>query len=431
MVTWLSGRRGRAGDALACCYQVGTASRSYARTGDERGALYSPPVDHVSFVPSVQSIPDPRSFPLREGGVAPRYPQWLGWAEMSLAAATGQEREAADALLRGAMVEVLRARQIAGIEATLNAAASSAVYRHLWRALGAAWRHIAARADTHQVIAHGFALPVVVVAAADTAIELPGILGNVPQIVELLQQHGSLAGNRNFGIANVLAGAAVLGLDAIPRWLAWRGVLDNVAAFREVAPSPIVVAPGHEGAHLRFLIGSALAAPHAALFEERTVGAWGMSLAHNLSRQLAAEGVQLLALPRAPADPLSALHQGRLAHREVALQLFATSAIRKLRADFGEPTAVISAHQPDGGAELRLSLSSPFGERDAEGFRCPLYPFDRVEDVLTMIVELLRACRVMDIRLLTHVHPDRDRQTGLTLLFRADAIGAADSVAYH
>ena len=398
--------------------------------GHGRGALYSPTFHHISLSSSVQSIPDPRSFPLREGGSAPHYPQWHAWAALSLAAATGQEREAADGQLRGAMVDALRARQIAGIEATLNAAVSAAVYRHLWRALIAAWRDSAARADT-QVIAHGFAFPVVVVAAAGTAIELPGILRDAPQIVELLQQHGSLAGNRNFGIANVLAGTDALGLDAIPRWLVWRGVLDSVAALHDVPPSPIVIAAGREGAHLRFLIGTALAAPHAALFDEWTVGVWGIPLAQSLSRQLAAEGVQLLALPGAPTDPLSALHQGRLAHREVALQLFASSAIRKLRAEFGEPIAVISAHRIDSGGELRLSLSSPFGERDAEGFRCPLHPFDRVEDVLTMIVELLHACRVMDVRVLTHVHPDRDLRTGLTLLFRADAIGAAESVADH
>ena len=48
-----------------------------------------------------------------------------------------------------------------------------------------------------------------------------------------------------------------------------------------------------------------------------------------------------------------------------------------------------------------------------------------------MIVDLLPVCRVLAIRVLTHVHPDRDPQTGLMLLFRADAIGAADSIAHH
>jgi hypothetical protein len=111
--------------------------------------------------------------------------------------------------------------------------------------------------------------------------------------------------------------------------------------------------------------------------------------------------------------------------------LFASTAIRQLRADFGEPTAVISGHRIDGGGELRLSLSSPFAVRDAEGFRCPLYPVDRVEDVLSMIVDLLHVCRVLEIRVLTEVHLDRDPRTGMTLLFRADAIGVAGSFAYH
>jgi hypothetical protein len=89
-----------------------------------------------------------------------------------------------------------------------------------------------------------------------------------------------------------------------------------------------------------------------------------------------------------------------------------------LRADFGEPSAVISGHRIDGGGEIRLSLSSAFAGRDAEGFCCPLYPVDRVQDVLTMIVDLLHACRVLDIRVLADVHPDRDPRTGLKLPFR-------------
>jgi hypothetical protein len=356
--------------------------------------------------------------------------EWLGWAEASLAAATGQDRETADAQLRGAMREALRAREIAGIEVTLNGAASAGVYRHLWRALIAAWRETGAWAE-NQVVAHGFALPVVVVAAAESPIELPGVLGDTRPIVEILQEYGSLAGNRNFGIANVLAGAEALGLETIPRWLQWRGAPDNATVLNDVAPSPIGVSAGQEGAHLRFLAGLALASPRAALFEERTVGAWGMPLAKTLSGQLQLPGVQVLALPRAPADPLTAWQVGRVAQREIALQLFASSAIRTLRADFGEPTAVISAHRTDHGGELRLSLSSPFGERVADGFRCPLYPFDRVEDVLTMIVDLLRACRVTDVRMLTLILPDRDPLTGLVLLFRPDTINAAEALTCH
>lgn len=394
------------------------------------GTLYSPAFPDAGLVPPVHAITDPRPFPPSADAAAAHFPDWQRWTQLSLEAATGHEREAADSCLRAAMVDALRGEQAAAIAATLNAAATAAIFRHLWRTLVAAW-HEAGTYGDERVVAHGFALPVIVVAAAAEARVLSGVLGDVAHIVDLLEAHGALGGNRNFGIANVLAGADAIGLGAMPSWLEWRRATDRRPTLPDVQPSPIAIAAGQEGAHLRFLIGAALAAPDAALLKEKSPGAWGMPLAQSLSRQLAAEGAQLLALPRAPADPLDALRQGRQAQREVALQLFASSAIRKLRADFGEPSAVISAHRTDAGGELRLSLSSPFGERDAEGFRCPLYPFDSLEDVLATIVDLLRACRVRDIRSLGQVHPDRDPETGSTLLFRADAPGAAESAAIH
>ena len=135
----------------------------------------------------------------------------------------------------------------------------------------------------------------------------------------------------------------------------------------------------------------------------------------------------MLALPSAPARPLPAVAHGRSAQREVSAQLFASNAIRKFRGAVGEPTAILSAHRsPDapGGGELRLSLSSPFDPRAAEGFRCPLYPLDRTVDVASMLVDLLRDCRVTDIRVLPGVHADRAAQTGMPLLFKPDMISA-------
>ena len=126
--------------------------------------------------------------------------------------------------------------------------------------------------------------------------------------------------------------------------------------------------------------------------------------------------------------------QGRAAQREVSAQIFASNAIRKLRGTVGEPTAVISAHRASGapgGGELRLSLSSPFEPRAAEGFRCPLYPLDRVGDVVSMLVDLMRDCRVTDIRTLAGVHADRDAGTGLPLLFKPDTIPASIAAVVH
>ncbi len=115
--------------------------------------------------------------------------------------------------------------------------------------------------------------------------------------------------------------------------------------------------------------------------------------------------------------------QGRAAQREVGVQVFAANAIRKLRASVGEPTAVISAHRAPGavnGGELRLSLSSPFDPREAEGFRCPLYPQENVADVVAMLTGFLAECWR---RGRAH-RAGRARRprcgTGLPLLFKGD-----------
>jgi hypothetical protein len=39
----------------------------------------------------------------------------------------------------------------------------------------------------------------------------------------------------------------------------------------------------------------------------------------------------------------------------------------------------------------------------------------------------LRDCRIADVRILPGVHPDRDPQSGMTLLFKSDALAAASS----
>jgi hypothetical protein len=171
-----------------------------------------------------------------------------------------------------------------------------------------------------------------------------------------------------------------------------------------------------------------LASRGADLLRNADVGKWGIPFTQELGRQLGAPGISVLALPRAPQTLLHAVQQGRAAQREVGAHIFAGNAIRKLRASVGEPTAVISAHRaPDAvnGGEVRLSLSSPFDPREAEGFRCPLYPLDRVADVVAMLTELLGECRVSDVRVLPGVHDDSDPVTGLPLLFKGDSLPAS------
>ena len=67
---------------------------------------------------------------------------------------------------------------------------------------------------------------------------------------------------------------------------------------------------------------------------------------------------------------------------------------------------MISAHRmADGSGEVRLSLSNPFDEKGAEGFRAELYATDRAQDVAVLMQDLLRECNVQSVTTLADVFP--------------------------
>ncbi len=305
------------------------------------------------------------------------------------------------------------------------AAPSAAVYRHLWRLLADRERAVAVDAALQITL---FAVPLVIVTALDgrstQPVTLPGVIDDIAAKVALLREHHALAGNENFALGNALVAAEALDLAHLPALLASRVLGLTLAPARGLEPAPITISSTTEAVHLRFLVGSALAASTADPLRDQAVGRWGIPFAAAMARAIAAPGVSVLVLPRAPQGLVSALWQGRVAQREVSAQLFASNAIRRLRAGVGEPQAVLSVHGPfdGGGGEVRLSLSSPFDPREAEGFRCPLLPQDRVDDVVKMLTDLLRDCRVDSIRAMPGLHADRNPGTGLTLLFKGDAV---------
>ena len=368
-------------------------------------------------------VDDPRVWPLHAPAVAAPFHEL---AHASLGAATAQASDALDADLRARLRALLDAGDGAALAAIFDAAPGAAIYRHLWRQLA----QVEAAGGEGALAATVFVLPLVLVAGIEEGARmtatLPCVLRDAGALAALLREHGALGGNQSFGLSSVLAAADALAPARLPSLLD-RETLQRAATATplDLPPAPIQLSGAHESVHLRFLAGLAVAAPGADLLAARDVGAWGMPLTLALGAQVAVPGTTVLALPHAPSRLVSAVHIGRSLQREVSAQLFVSNALRRFRASVGEPSAAISAHRaadaPTGG-ELRLSLSSPFGPRDAEGFRCPLYATDRTADVVQMLVALLRDCRVADVRIVPGVHADRDPATDVTLLFKADAL---------
>jgi hypothetical protein len=384
-------------------------------------------------------IPDPRTF--ADMASAPASARSLyALAEASLEAETGQRSDALDRELRAELAARLEDDGPV-LAAALSGAPSVAVARHLWRALDATWRDGAVSGNPGLAVTV-FALPLVIVTGPGTTGDdaaLPGILDHPAKLAAILGEFGALAGNRTIALANVLVAADAIDIARLPEIHAWRRLPDALSPGsalpgRALVPAPLALHATREAVHLRFLVGTAIATPGADLLAEPCVGKWGLPFTQELISQVERGPVSVLALPRAARGLLPAVSDGRAAQREVSAQIFASNAIRRFRGTVGEPTAVISAHRtPDapGGGELRLSLSSAFEPRAAEGFRCPLYALDRVSDVVSMLVDLLRDCRVTDIRALAGVHDDRAAETGLPLLFKPDTIPDSARVTLH
>jgi len=366
------------------------------------------------------AFPDPRIY-APEASDEPRA-HWYALAEAALDASTSTARDAADAALNDAL-RVALAHDAASVEHAVDNAPSPFTARRLWRAADEIWRAVE---EGEALAVTLFALPLVMVVGANPDTEtavVPGVIPNAQTLAEVLRAGAALRGNETIALSDVLASASALSIRSLP---AWQAVRRSSAHLNEppAAPAPIALTR-HESAHLRFIIGTAVAGRGVDLLQDRSVGAWGAALTRELVRVLSSERGPVLPLPRAPQSLLVARHDGLVAQREIAAQLFASNAIRNMRASTGEPTAVISGHRAadaPGGGELRLSLSSPFEPRDAEGFRCPIYPIEPVSAPLSMLLDLLHDCRVTDVRLVAGVHPDRVAGLDVPLFLKPDAI---------
>ena len=380
-------------------------------------------------------IADPRIFPVATDSP---YASLYALAATSLASASMARAEELDRAVAAQIEHYLRAEDGSALAATIDAAPSVAIARHLWRRLIEAWRNASTVGDSERLRATLFTMPVVIVAGSQNASAMPPVecvLNDPDRAGAILREHGAIGGSQTFALSGALTAADAIDLARLPALLSWqRDALADPDVVRDLMPAPIVIQGNHETAHLRFLVGTAFAAPDVDLLAGADTKGWALPLAQELGRQLAVPGASVLALPRAAASPPAALQQGRAAQRSVSVELFASNAIRRLRASVGEPCAVISAHRcpaAPGGGELRLSLSSAFDPRQAEGFRCPLFPTDAAGDVAAMLQDLMRDCRVSDVRIIDGIHADRDPVTGLTLLFKSDTTPASEATSLH
>ena len=241
-------------------------------------------------------IADPRVFP---EGVDAAHAPLIELAQASLAAQTATRAEQIGRALTTALVERLRSGEALLLAEVVAAAPSPAIARALWRSLIDAWAH-ATRDGASGVAATLFALPVIIVAGreggrgddVEAAPALPGVLSDTARLAAIMREHRALAGNETFGFSVALVASDEIDVPKLPDLLAWqRLAVDAGAVERDLPPTPIAVQSGQQGVHLRFLIGTALAAPGADLLSASDVAGWAMPVGRSTSSNRFAESV--------------------------------------------------------------------------------------------------------------------------------------------
>ena len=372
-------------------------------------------------------MPDPRAFPLYDSAAQPN--PLIDTALEALATEQSVVQQRLDESLVAQIAHALREKNTTPVADALARAPNLEVLRHLTRRVAEA--HVAAGralgdADLPATV---FAIPLIIVAGSSNPTQIPGAVPDVTELIAAMKGNGALRNNQTFALSNSLMSAATLALPNLPDSLNWWSAAPGLPIA--VPPSRMNVPGGQETAFLRFMIGSALAGPSVNLLTERDTGKWGMPFTQALSKQLTAPNLTVLAMPRPPMHPLAALLVGQAAQRDVAMQLFVANAIRKFRERVGDPKAVISAHRTGEGGEVRLSLSNPFDEKGAEGFRAVLLRNERAQDIAVAMKELLQECKVEDITTLAEVFPDQEPATGMTLFFKPETIADAPRLTVH
>ena len=259
------------------------------------------------------------------------------------------------------------------------------------------------------IAARLFAMPVVLVAAGLASGEISGAVSDVRTISRLLESHEVLGSARAFRLYPALSSENSLESDSPSRWYALlRGIeCGHPETAFGIPPAPIALESADESVHLRFLLGSVVAAVQALTFRDAaaSIGKWGMPVGRELLAQLQRSGLSLLPLPRPPAGLMQALHEGRRAREEVALQAFASRVLRRMRTESGEPGAEVAALES---GSIGVRLLPGFAGDPPEAHFWKLDQLDDLADVTNSVLDLLADCRVSSVRVLERVVSDAE-----------------------
>ena len=328
----------------------------------------------------VHMLPDPREY----ARVSPKnhlVQAMLRWQE-----ASGNARDEQEQHVRFLIEQALAVGDDKVLGIALSLLPSAALAARFWKWLAAT---TVARPQSR---VWPLAVPLVVVAAAGVRQTVPGELNEVSSLIDLWRDCGLFPRQANIWLSNRLVSLAEMQTVSPATLYGWTGMPLSAGDGWPQLPAAAPLQVQQEGAWLRFIPGLLLSAEAPAWNTDLRL--WGRQAANWATTALARDGVNLLAMPRAPQAVLAALDDGRDAQHAVALQLFVGNALRELREQGHGPAAQLSMHTDH---QLQLRIAAADAPAQQFSYRRSVNAFDDLGIIEADIVKLLHECGVESI----------------------------------
>lgn len=303
-----------------------------------------------------------------------------------------------DALLEGVR-DALSQEDSLRISVALALAPSARHYQLVWQAI----RDVIELPDQprHAVI---FAVPIILVVGTQREIILPTRIEDVDGLNNFMFERGLFASGADvFLSGKLLQPDALVNITPAQLYRYTRQLVDAGRGL-PLKLEPLPVKCQHEGVFLRYLLGTAMQAqdqPPVVRLGGGVEG-WGRAFMTLLGEWLKVDGVTLFPIPRAPMTLMEAIVSGQSARLEVALQVFASTALRAYRDRKHTPRAVLSSHAE---GEIHFTLSALEEIKEVRKFVWPLAPLDNVALIEANFRQLMAECQVREVTVMPGVQP--------------------------
>lgn len=279
----------------------------------------------------------------------------------------------------------------------LSLVPSHKAYQHLWRTL-----KTLVMSNNLPQQAQIFAIPIITVAGSSKPAQLSNKLSNIDKILSCFKNHHLISEKADIFLDSHLYTAETLASISLPQLYLWQKSLQYASGGLPISLQSEPYTLEKQGVFLRYLIGVAMRTPAIAhpIKLNQEIGSWGLAFAELLQDELKQEGTTLFAIPRPPQPLLDALDNGQSTYLDIALQVFVSDTLKKLRLQHKTPTASVSCHENN---EIKIVISSNETPEKWESFGWSLHPLDQPAMIGQNIHQLLVECQVHDILLVPDI----------------------------